>query len=225
MSLKTVYLNWSALFRNAAYRWSLVLSFVFVAVGLMFHSHVISYIEHFARVTSVQDFLLERLPLLDLSIMYFSGSFVTFVILFLFLILYRPDFIPFVIKCVASVFTVRAFFILLTHLGPPEGFFMDTLRPNYDYWPFQSMLYSNDLFFSGHVAYPFLLFLIFYRQKKGLSYFFFIVSILMAFTVLMMRIHYSIDVFAAYFITFGIYRMVSYFFAQKDSSFQSLLHR
>ena len=63
------------------------------------------------------------------------------------------------------------------------------------------LIFNNDLFFSGHVAIAFLGFLLF--QEKKLKIFFLIATIVMALTVLFMHVHYSIDVFAALFITYS----------------------
>jgi len=70
---------------------------------------------------------------------------------------------------------------------------------------FYFLTYANDLFFSGHVGLPFLGFLIF--KDKKIRYFMLSASIILAVTVLLMHVHYSIDVAAAYFITYSIYAL------------------
>jgi membrane-associated phospholipid phosphatase len=66
--------------------------------------------------------------------------------------------------------------------------------------------FQNDLFFSGHTGGPFLVALILWKNRF-MRYSLLIVSVLMAFTVLAMRLHYSIDIIGAYFITYGIFKM------------------
>ena len=70
--------------------------------------------------------------------------------------------------------------------------------------------FKNALFFSGHTAVPFLGFLLFRKEKIGI--FFLIATIVMALTVLFMHVHYSIDVFAALFITWGSYGIGEWLF-------------
>jgi len=65
------------------------------------------------------------------------------------------------------------------------------------------------MFFSGHVAIKLLNYLLFY--DKRVKYFFLISSITMAITVLLTHQHYSIDVFSAFFIAYGSYKIGDYF--------------
>ena len=73
---------------------------------------------------------------------------------------------------------------------------------------------GNDLFFSGHTGLPFLLALIFWENKK-LRFLFLGFSVLFAVVVLLGHLHYSIDVFAAYFITYTIFHICKFLF-KKD---------
>ena len=94
---------------------------------------------------------------------------------------------------------LRGFFITFTYLGLPFG----AIIPDYP-GQLSMMFFSNDLFFSGHAAYPFLGFLLF--RKKWAKGIMLILTIILSLTVLFMHLHYSIDVFAAFFITYGVYR-------------------
>ena len=97
---------------------------------------------------------------------------------------------------------------MLTHLGPsPEktpiddGIFLGRL------------LSGNDLFFSGHTGLPFLLALIFWDVPL-VRWISIGVSVIFGTAVLLGHLHYSIDVFSAFFITYSVFRMAQYFFAK-----------
>jgi cell division protein FtsW (lipid II flippase) len=81
-------------------------------------------------------------------------------------------------------------------------------------WITSHLGFQNDLFFSGHTAVPFLGFLLF--KDSNIRYFFLISSIVLGATVLFMHIHYSIDVFSAFFITFGTFKLGEHVFKKID---------
>ena len=72
-------------------------------------------------------------------------------------------------------------------------------------WFFENLYFENDMFFSGHTAMPFLGFYLF--RHSPLRYVFLVGAIVMGIVVLAMHLHYSIDVFAAFFMTYCSYRM------------------
>jgi hypothetical protein len=63
---------------------------------------------------------------------------------------------------------------------------------------------KHDLFFSAHTALPYLAFLLVRGTWIRLS--FLLISLLLASAVLLGRLHYSIDVFAAFFITYALHK-------------------
>lgn len=65
---------------------------------------------------------------------------------------------------------------------------------------------TKDLFFSGHTATLFILFLV--SEKKITKTIFLISTILVAVSVLLQHVHYTIDVFAAVFFSFACYKFV-----------------
>jgi membrane-associated phospholipid phosphatase len=104
---------------------------------------------------------------------------------------------------------IRSFFISLTHLGIPA----DAILPSGPHlW--SMIIFKNDLFFSGHTALPFLGFLIFRKEK--IRAFFLVMTVILAATVLLMHVHYSIDVFAAFFIAYGSYKFGNIIFKKID---------
>jgi membrane-associated phospholipid phosphatase len=65
---------------------------------------------------------------------------------------------------------------------------------------------TKDLFFSGHTATLFILFLV--SEKKIIKTVFLISTIAVAIAVLLQQVHYSIDVFAAVFFTYACYKLL-----------------
>lgn len=101
----------------------------------------------------------------------------------------------------ALLIAVRAVFIVLTPMRLPYEALPITGYAIYDAVG-TKLTFEHDLFFSSHTAMPFLAYLL-YRDKR-LKAVFLGLSVLMAATVLLSRLHYSIDVFAAYFITYAL---------------------
>jgi membrane-associated phospholipid phosphatase len=67
---------------------------------------------------------------------------------------------------------------------------------------------NKDLFFSGHTATMFLLYLI--SKEKIFKSIYLILTLLVAICVLLQHVHYTIDVVSAPFFTFGSYNLVLY---------------
>ncbi len=222
MTVKKTLENWQKLLGNETFRFSLFLSVIFLVAGFFLYQQVIRYIDALPNVKAVGDLFLDVLPIMDLRYIYVYGILVGILVLVSYELFWRPDLIPFSIKFFAAVFVTRSVFISLTHLGPPEGFLITAFSQDFSGWPFNHMMHSNDLFFSGHVAYPFMAALI-TLHRKPLFYFFLTLSVLMGATVLLMRIHYSIDVFAAYFIVYGLYHAVKKVFGKTDLDFKHFL--
>jgi hypothetical protein len=103
----------------------------------------------------------------------------------------------------ALLTATRAFFIVLTPMHRPAGGFTVDGDPLFRiFGPY--MTFHHDLFFSSHTASPFMAYLL--VRGKWIRRFFLALSVLLALTVLLGRFHYSIDVFAAYFIAFAVHK-------------------
>ncbi len=164
----------------------------------------------------VNDVLLNILPSFDIdSFIIISTLAFTFLVVAVFI--FRPKYINFGIKSLALFILVRAFFITLTHLGAsPHQLVFSPQSFGYDLYNF---LYNstNDFFFSGHTGIPFLMALIFWPIWEW-RYLFFVTSAIFGASVLLGHIHYSIDVFAAPFMTYSIFIIAKNLFA-KDYRF------
>ncbi len=159
---------------------------------------------------SATDIILSNIPVYDIDGIYVYGLFclVAFIVL---LCLAHPKRIPFTLYSLALFIVIRSAFVTLTHLAPYP------IPPSPDFGTtMQKIFFGGDLFFSGHTGAPFLMALIYWREEL-LRYTFIILSVFFATVVLLAHLHYSIDVFAAYFITYTIYHLALYFFPKSQA--------
>lgn len=164
----------------------------------------------------LRDLVLDRVPTLPVNIILVEGAFVfwTFVLAIL---LTMPRTIPFVLKTLSLFVVIRAFFVVLTHLGPPAD--VAVLDPNRI---MDKLSFAGDLFFSGHTGFPFLLSLTFW-ENRTLRHVLLASSVVFALAVLFGHVHYSIDVFAAFFITDSIFRLAQRAFPEDHAMLSSRL--
>jgi hypothetical protein len=155
------------------------------------------------KEVAVGDIILNNLPTLDLDFIIVQGALILTLLIIILLIL-QPKYLSFTIKSLALFIIIRAFFISLTHLGSsPDQLALDTQSIGFGLYNF---LYNTrgDFFFSGHTGVPFLFALIFWPEKFWRCLLF-TISGLFGVAVLLTHIHYSIDVFAAPFMTYTIF--------------------
>lgn len=165
-------------------------------LGLM--SHALG-----SQAQPAPDLLFRLLPLWDMRF-FFVWGFAAFMALAVIAAFWRePKRLGSLAFSFALLIAVRAVCINLTSLRLPYE-----ALPISGYSLFDAvgtkLTFDHDLFFSSHTAMPFLAFLIY--RDKGLKLAFLGFSILMGATVLLSRLHYSIDVFAAFPITYALHQ-------------------
>ncbi|HRY52422.1 MAG TPA: phosphatase PAP2-related protein [Candidatus Portnoybacteria bacterium] len=198
------------LFSDKRYIVSSVWGIIFLGASFFINYFAGLYATRLAS-NAVTDFFLNILPVFDIDGFFVYGA-IVLLVLIIALIVRQPEFFPFVAKAVALFVLVRSLFMAVTHLGLiPEG--IPLPADNLIRW----VTFGGDLFFSGHVGMPFLIALIFWRDRI-VRYIFISISVIFGVVVLLGHFHYSIDVFAAYFITYGVADMAKLFFA-KDWAF------
>jgi hypothetical protein len=198
---------------DRSYFSNIFITLIFLLFSLWINSLANNYTETHAG-HSVSDLILNHLPVVDVNFIVIDGM-VMFWILLILILIYHPKWIPFTVKGLALFLLIRSFFITLTHLGPPAHH----LVLNMDSDGLISKLTSDDdLFFSAHTGMPFLMALIFWSQKR-LRIFCLLCTGLFATSVLLGHLHYSIDVFSAFFITFSIFELARHMFAKDYSLF------
>ncbi len=148
------------------------------------------------------DIFLDNLPVVNLSGIIVFGALTLWVGAWL-LLIYEPKYLIFGTKAVALFIVSRAFFMSLTHIGayPVNA---SPSPDNVGYSIYHLFTFQGNFFFSGHTGFPFLLALIFWDNKL-LRRTFLALTVFFGATVLLAHVHYSIDVFAAPFIVYGVF--------------------
>ena len=193
--------------------WATISSLTLFALSLV-ATYYGNYYASLSAGAPVRDIILDNLPPMNMNFIFVYGASIFLFFVLGIIIFYKPESIPFVIKTSALFIIIRSIFITLTHFGPPNG--MSYIDPNSILYKFSS---GDDLFFSGHTGFPFLMALIFW-DNKYLRYIFLAAMAVAAAAVLLGHLHYSIDVLSAPFITFGIFAIAKWAFA-KDYNFFS----
>ena len=192
---------------------SLIFAFLFLFMSLYINFIAGTYATESASLP-VTDIILSNIRVFDVDLIFIYGPFVLFFIVTI-IACYNPKKLPFTIKSIALFTIIRSIFISLTHLGP---FPTQTITTSGNF--ISKFTFGGDLFFSGHTGIPFLMALIFWQNKK-LRYFFLIYSLFMGTVVLLGHYHYSIDVLAAFFITYSIFHISEFLFKGDRKEFLS----
>ncbi len=167
--------------------------FLLVVLGFVANNAVSTYVDR-VQGPAVHDLILDHIPMLDLTFLFFWVVLVFWVSMLVYHLFY-PRELSFVLWSLGVFIFVRMVFISLTHLGPPENVL--TIPEELKYYSF-----TADLFFSGHVGAPFLLALT--VKQKWIKRIAFVYAVSMVFIVLLSHGHYSIDIFASMFIAHSI---------------------
>lgn len=174
----------------------------------------VSYVaEHFANVYAfdysqrptsnhVGDLILDNIPAIDLNFIIVEVALATIVLGTLFVVFAKPRRVLFSLKAIALFIIIRAFFISLTHVGIHP----DTIAPGLGVFDsvYLYLNFQTGFFFSGHTGLTFLMALIFWDDVRVRAVFL-ALSFMFAVAVLFAHVHYSIDVFAAPFMAYGIF--------------------
>ncbi|MFA6476634.1 MAG: phosphatase PAP2-related protein [Candidatus Paceibacterota bacterium] len=192
---------------------------LFVAVILFAFSLALNYFAS-AYASShagpaVGDIILDNIPVFNLDEVFAYGP-ILFWLVIAFFAFREPKTIPFLVKSIALFVVVRSIFVTLTHLGVSPADLPADFNSNF----IKRLSYGGDLFFSGHTGMPFLMALIFW-ENKNLRIFCIVSAIFFGAIVLMVHMHYSIDVLAAFFITYTIFHLAGISFKKDRDLFNS----
>lgn len=189
---------------------SLLVGVILLALAVVFQFYASAYSGRVLS-NSVPDLLLSLLPVVNLNFLIVEGA-LSAIAGSIILLLFKPKYLIFTLKATAIFIATRAVFISLTHLGiypgqvgpDPTGFF-DQL--------YTGLGLEAGFFFSGHTGLPFLLALIFWDEQFW-RFVYLVLAAAFGVAVLLAHVHYSIDVLAAPFITYAIFKMSQYFFEE-----------
>ncbi len=192
---------WIEKLSDKSFRWHFFYSIIILAVALYIIARYLKYIEQRPGFT-FNDPLLISFEAIDLT-------WVTFIMMYgaLFIALItmtkHPRNMLWAIQAYALVISMRVITIYFMPLEAPPG-----IIPMDD--PFIAFFGGGetllkDLFFSGHTATMYLLFLV--SPHKKFRWIFLIITILVATAVILQHVHYTIDVITAPFFSYTSYRI------------------
>lgn len=188
------------------HRKKILLAILFLAIAIYLTNLSGDYVSEIASTSTSHDLILDNIGPYNLSFIFVWLAPLVILAGLIYIVVIKPAELYYTLSMTSLFLVVRSGFVIFTHLRPPA----DAINVVYP-WFLQFLNVHNDLFFSGHTGMPFLAFLIFREHHKGIAYFMLACSILLGVTVLLMHVHYSIDVFSAFFITYGIYKVGNVF--------------
>lgn len=195
-------MTWKEFISSKQKRFELISTLILLSVVLFSLTRFLIFIES-RNGFSFEDPLLKLFEPIDLTWLTFTliyGSIITAV----FYLISKPEKLLFTIQLYTLMVVVRIIAMWLLPLNPPEKMII-LVDPFVEFFGTGKTL-TKDLFFSGHTATLFILFLT--TDSKYLKLFFLICTIGVAISVLLQHVHYSIDVFAAVIITYACYSIL-----------------
>jgi len=201
-------INWKAFLSNKKNRNELFLTIIILAAILIFFSQFLLFIEGRTGVI-LSDPILNLFPPIDLTWFTFTLIYLS-LLTALFELIKAPERLLLALQCYGLMVILRVIAMYLMPLEAPS-----TLLPLND--PFVQLfgegnILEKDLFFSGHTATLFLLFLLI--EKRSMKIIFLIFTLLVGVSVILQHVHYSIDVYVAPFFAYTSYRII-FFFKEK----------
>jgi hypothetical protein len=214
MNLFIPFKKYEPLLKNPFYMGDFLLS---TGVLLWFYLYYFNVLlsDYLAQLpnTPLNDELLNALPSVDMDFIASNYIYLLFAVFVAWVLIKEPQRIPFYIKLFTLMYFSKFIILPTTALTYPA----QAIHESWD------TIY-NDLFFSGHTAFPFLCYLITKKKSKYLGYFFLFSTLLEASSVLLMKIHYTIDVYAAPFITYGVFKIGHDIFRKNYTAYDSLIN-
>ena len=196
---------WQTFLRSKRYLIEFIITVLLLILIMILFPQFLQFIERREGVV-LNDPILNLFNPVDLTWLTFAVIYLS-IILFLSTILMKPFKLMLALQTYGLMVIFRAIAMYLTPLNPPNGIIL--LDDPFVQLFGQGEILTKDLFFSGHTATLFLLFLL--TENKKLRMIFLASTIVVGACVLFQKVHYSIDVFAAFFFTFLVFRIINYF--------------
>ncbi len=182
----------------------LILSLILLAIVLSALANFVNYAESRKGVI-LPDPILKLFDPVDLTWVIFCLIYIS-LILAVITLLKSPQRFLFAIQLYSLMAFVRIIAMYLLPLEPPDN--MILLKDPFVEFFGSGQILTKDLFFSGHTATLYILFLV--SENKFTKTLFLISTIAVAICVLLQHVHYTIDVFAAIFFTYACYKILSF---------------
>jgi membrane-associated phospholipid phosphatase len=196
---------WKEALPDKKFRMQAAATFIFLAVVLWSLTNFLNFIETRQGII-LNDPLLKLFNPVNLTWLIFSLIYLS-LITALIEITKHPGQLIFVIQAYSLLVIIRMAAMYVVPLNPPAE--MIPLNDPFVQYFGTGKLLTKDLFFSGHTATIFLLFLA--VQNRILKIIFLTCTIAVGLAVLLQHVHYTIDVLAAPFFTYTSYRIILLF--------------
>jgi len=194
--------KWKEALHDRRFLIELITSLFFQILALLLLANFLKYIEQREGV-ALNDPVLSLLEPADLTWLTF-GLIYSCLIAALISFAKNPAEIVLALQAYAILIFTRMIAMYATPFDPPEGM-IPLQDPLVEFFG-TGLLLTKDLFFSGHTALLFLLFLI--ERRKGLKILFLASAVIVGICLLIQHVHYSIDIFAAPFFSYAVFRLV-----------------
>ncbi|MDT3741424.1 MAG: phosphatase PAP2-related protein [Candidatus Kapabacteria bacterium] len=193
---------WKIELSNKYFLPQVILSFMSVIVGLFFFTRFLAFIEARPGII-LPDPILAWFSPVDISWFTFIVMY-SMIIIAIISLIQSPKALILGLQSYTVMLIIRTAAMYSIPLEAPA-----TILPLID--PMVSeigvgQLMTKDLFFSGHTATIFIMYLV--AQKKPFRIFFLVTTIVIGLAVLLQHVHYSVDVIAAPFFGYGAYKIV-----------------
>ena len=198
-------MNWKEFLNNKKNRNEFFISLFLLAIALTALANFVNFAETRTGVV-LQDPLLNLYNPIDLTWLIFGLIYISLIVAIVSL-LKNPKQLLFAMQLYALMVVVRISAMYLLPLEPPAKIIILN-DPLVEFFGSGKSL-TKDLFFSGHTASLFVLFLT--AKQKTIKIIFLVCTIVVAISVLLQHVHYTIDVFAALFFTFACYKILKNF--------------
>ena len=193
-------MSWKEFYKNR--KIEILLTVVFLIIILIFLSNFLEFVE--AREgANLPDPILNLFNPINLTWLTFGLIYASLTIAIINFVK-EPDKLLLAIQSYSLMVVFRLITMYVTPFAAPEKILL--LDDPFVQFFGSGQILTKDLFFSGHTATLFLLFLI--ADIKSLKMFFLICTIAVAAAVILQHVHYTIDVISAPFFAYTSYRIV-----------------
>lgn len=195
-------MNWIEFLKDKNNRVELIITLLLLAAVLISLTNFLNYVEARQGVV-LSDPILNLFSPIDLTWLIFALIYIS-IVAAIATLLKNPKQLLFAIQLYTLMVAIRIAAMYLLPLDPPSTMIILN-DPLVEFFGTGQTL-TKDLFFSGHTATLFILFLV--SEKKIIKFVFLISTIAVALSVILQHVHYTIDVFAAVFFTYACYNLI-----------------
>ena len=192
-------MNWKEFFKDR--RTEFIVTILLLAIILFIFPNFLAYVEGRQGVI-LADPVLELFNPIDLTWLTFGLIYISLIVA-IFSFATKPEILILALQSYSLLVIFRILVMYSAPLDAPERLIL--LNDPFVQFFGSGEVLTKDLFFSGHTATLFLLFLI--SDKKHLKIIFLISTALVGIAVLLQHVHYTIDVLAATFFAYSSYKI------------------